>query len=446
MIFKKDALKKIQAREVREFDHTILIVDDERENLYTLSEYLSNYFEVIVAASGQEALELIRKRSEPIHLIISDQRMPKMNGVDFLAETLPLLPEAKRVILSAYADVNAVIAAIRRVQIYEFILKPYDNHKLMLTIRRALEARDLELKNAAITAELRDLNRNLELKVKERTFELEEKNRDILRAQRQLVHQEKMASLGTLTAGIAHELRNPLNFINNMSGIMVNLCHEARAELESADEEAALRKSAFDLLDDLRQNASVIQNHGDRAATIIKSMLELSRVGPGEKQLVDFNLLVEEYCVLAYLSKKGHQEDFPIRFAKNLTGDMPGLEMAPRSMSRVWVHLINNAIESLLEKIDQQGDHFQPLVRVTTENHPDKVCVIIRDNGMGITPEHQNEIFHPFFTTRPPGSGNIGMGLAICHDIIVNGHHGEIVIDTRPQEYTEIRVSLPKPS
>ena len=443
-LFKKEVLRKLLEEENKPKTHTILIVDDEHNNLDSLSKVLEEDYHVLTASDGQEALDLIRREKEHIQLIISDQRMPRLTGVEFLEQTLQIIPKVKRIILSGFADVEAVIAAINRARIYEFILKPVDVQKLILTVRRALEAFDLERKNIGMMEELRDLNRNLEGKVADRTRDLEQRNQEILRTQNHLIMQEKMASVGIMTSGIAHELKNPLNFVNNLSSIAVEICEELGQKLPGVPD-GELRGEMRELIDDLKSNAKTISKHGDKADQIVKNMMQLAGDSDGDRHPTDLNHLVDEYVSLAYMGKLGSEHPPRVAVFKNYDPTIGDVDLVPRNMCRALVNIVNNALESMTAKLEVADEGYEPALSITTRNLGHTVELRIRDNGLGMTDEQRDRVFNPFYTTKPPGTGNIGLGLSICYEVITREHDGEIRVETEENEYAEMIITLPRP-
>ena len=438
-VFNKKALTALQARQATEKKYRILLVDDEPDALATLAAMLSKDYEVATAEDGYQALELIRAGhpGNTFHLIISDQRMPGLSGVELLAKTMNVIPKAKRIILSGFADVEAVIASVNEARIYEFMLKPVEGGKLLLTVQRALEAWDLEQQNSRMVRELEAFNRTLQEKVAERTRTLRFRDEEIIRTQNQLIVQQKMASLGTLTAGIAHEIKNPLNFINSFSELNRELLDDLRDQLDT-DQRAALTE----ILDDLSFNAGAVQAHGRMADSIINNMLQLAQGNMGAKQDTDLNNLVQEYTKLSYLGKRAADAGIDITF--DLAENLPLVPIIPQALGRVWLNLANNAIEALLTKKAALGNTFHPTLQVSTQDDGDRVNVIIRDNGPGIETANQERIFDPFYTTKPTGTGNIGLGLSICYDIVVMHHLGEISVSSELDSFTSFITALPK--
>lgn len=264
-------------------------------------------------------------------------------------------------------------------------------------------------------------------------------------AQEKLVVQEKLASLGALTAGIAHEIKNPLNFVNNFAEMSVELMGELTGEL--AKQRPAIPARDFEtmqaLLDDLTINARKVNEHGKRADGIVKSMLLHSRGQAGDRQPTDINALLDEYTNLAYHGMRAQDSSFNITIQREFGADVGKVDAVPQDLSRVFLNLLNNACYATSDKAKKAGPGFAPTLLVRTLSRGDLVEVRIRDNGMGIPAEVRDKIFHPFFTTKPTGQGT-GLGLSISHDIVVQQHGGQLEVDTHPGEYTEFTVRLPR--
>ena len=280
--------------------------------------------------------------------------------------------------------------------------------------------------------------------IDKKNMALHQKNRELVATQKRLIMKEKMASLGTLTAGVAHEIRNPLNFINNFAEIMVDLAgnlHDDMLALKK-DGDTSLEHLEEDL-SDLRDNARHIKSHGETAGRIVASMMQLSQGGMGNPQEVDINELLDQY---AYLSQKRFMEhglpDF--RVEKHYEQKAVNVTVVPHDLGCVFLQVLNNAFEAMIEKKKKNDKEFFPTLTLMTREQPETVEVVIRDNGTGISKEHIPNIFTPFFTTKPTGRGNIGLGLSIGFDIVAHGHFGDMKVRSEPGEFTECIISLPK--
>ena len=280
--------------------------------------------------------------------------------------------------------------------------------------------------------------------VEARTRELTKSLEDLRTAQDRLVRTEKLASLGQLTAGIAHEIKNPLNFVNNFSAVSVELIDELRQALSGVHLEGKLRAEISDIADTLQGNLDKVVQHGKRADAIVKNMLLHSREGSGEHRLIDINALVEESLNLAYHGARAEKQGFNITLERSLDPNAGEADVFPQDITRALLNLISNGFYAATKrKAQANGGDFEPTLTTATKNLGDRVEIRIRDNGTGIPPEVKEKIFNPFFTTKPAGEGT-GLGLSISHDIIVKQHGGSIEVDTRPGEFTEIRIILPR--
>jgi signal transduction histidine kinase len=281
----------------------------------------------------------------------------------------------------------------------------------------------------------------LEERVNERTAELEKSLSDLKNTQSQLIHAEKMASLGELTAGIAHEIQNPLNFVNNFSEVSEELIDEMKEEIDRGNYDDVKAIS-----DDLRDNLSKIKFHGKRADGIVKSMLQHSRKDNGKKELTDINQVADEYLRLSYHGLRAKDKSFFADFHLDADPSLPKVEVIPQEIGRVLLNLINNAFyaasekKKLLEESGNLGD-FKPKVWVITKNESEGVTISIRDNGNGIPDDIKSKIFQPFFTTKPAGSGT-GLGLSMSYDIITKGHQGKLEVQSKSGEFTEFTIFL----
>jgi signal transduction histidine kinase len=292
---------------------------------------------------------------------------------------------------------------------------------------------------AAIAIENVRLFQSVEARTRELTKSLE----DLRTAQDRLVQTEKLASLGQLTAGIAHEIKNPLNFVNNFSAVSVELIDELRQALSGAHLDNKLRAEISEIADTLQANLDKVVQHGKRADAIVKNMLLHSRQGSAEHRPVDINALVEESLNLAYHGARAEKEGFNIALEHSFDPAAGEVDVFPQEITRVLLNLISNAFYAATKKAQADSDVYKPTLAASTKNLGDRVEIRIRDNGTGILPEVKDKLFNPFFTTKPAGEGT-GLGLSISHDIIVKQHGGSIEVDTQPGKFTEFRITLPR--
>ena len=277
-----------------------------------------------------------------------------------------------------------------------------------------------------------------------RTRELAKSLDDLRTAQDRLVQTEKLASLGQLTAGIAHEIKNPLNFVNNFSAVSVELIDELREVFGGAHLDSKLRAEIGEIADTLQSNLHKVVQHGKRADAIVKNMLLHSRQGSGERRSVEINILVEESLNLAYHGARAEKQGFTIALERSFDPAAGEVDMFPQEITRALLNMISNGFYAATKrKAEADGGHYEPTLAVMTKNLGDSVEIKIRDNGTGIPPEVRAKLFSPFFTTKPVGEGT-GLGLSISHDIIVKQHGGSIEVDTQPGEFTEFRIVLPR--
>jgi GAF domain-containing protein len=293
---------------------------------------------------------------------------------------------------------------------------------------------------AAIAIENVRLFKSVEARTRELAASLEE----LRTAQDRLVQTEKLASLGQLTAGIAHEIKNPLNFVNNFSAISVELIDELREALAGANLDSKLRAQISEIADMLQGNLDKVVQHGKRADSIVKNMLLHSRQGSQEHRPVDINTIVEESLNLAYHGARAEKQGFNITLERSFDPTAGEADVFPQEITRVLLNLISNGFYAATKRKAHANDNrYEPTLAAATKNLGDSVEIRIRDNGAGIPPEVKEKMFNPFFTTKPVGEGT-GLGLSISHDIIVKQHAGSIEVDTRPGEFTEFRIVLPR--
>jgi len=274
--------------------------------------------------------------------------------------------------------------------------------------------------------------------------ELRESLENLRTAQDRLVQTEKLASLGQLTAGIAHEIKNPLNFVNNFSSVTAELINELQEMLEDLSLKENKRAEITELTETLRGNLDKIVQHGKRADVIVKNMLLHSRQGSAEHRPVDINALVEESLNLAWHGARAETQGFNITLERSLDPAAGEADVFPQDITRVLLNLISNGFYAATRRKAQvDGGDYEPILAASTRDLGDRVEIRIRDNGTGIPPEVKEQMFNPFFTTKPAGEGT-GLGLSISHDIIVKQHGGSIEVDSEPGEFTEIKITLPR--
>ncbi|MCX6282431.1 MAG: ATP-binding protein [Bacteroidetes bacterium] len=300
--------------------------------------------------------------------------------------------------------------------------------------------------------QLEEYNRTLEQKVDERTTELKAKHQELdsafnrlKAAQAQLVQSEKMASLGQLTAGIAHEIKNPLNFINNFSELSVELVQEILAETDKLTSSLGEKEAGYikGILQDIEGNVKKIHDHGKRADSIIRGMLLHSRGKSGERMPTDINALLAEYVNLGYHGMRATDSSFNIKIEDDYDQELKQINVIPQDISRVFLNMINNAFYSTHQKKKELKDAYFPILKVSTKDLGDTVEIRIWDNGKGMPQAVLEKIFNPFYTTKPAGSGT-GLGLSISFDIIVQEHQGQIKVDSKEGEYAEFVITIPK--
>ena len=281
-------------------------------------------------------------------------------------------------------------------------------------------------------------------RVEARTRELAASLERLRNTQDRLVQTQKLASLGQLTAGIAHEIKNPLNFVNNFSGVSAELIDELQEALKDVNLNEKRRKEINELTNMLRGNLDKVVQHGKRADAIVKNMLLHSREGSGEHRPVDINALVEESLNLAYHGARAEKQGFNITLERSFDPTTGEADVFPQDITRALLNLILNGFYAATKrKAEANGGNYEPTLSAATKNLGDRLEISIRDNGIGIPPDVKEKIFNPFFTTKPAGEGT-GLGLSISHDIIVKQHGGSIEVETRPGEFTEITIILPR--
>jgi two-component system, NtrC family, sensor kinase len=286
-------------------------------------------------------------------------------------------------------------------------------------------------------------NVNLFEEVQQRTQELSQSLEDLRSAQDRLVQTEKLASLGQLTAGIAHEIKNPLNFVNNFSTLSTELIDELKQAFVDLALDPKKRAEIEDLTQTLKDNLAKIEQHGKRADSIVKNMLLHSREGAGEQRQADINAIVDESLNLAYHGARAEKPEFNITMQRKLDPTAGMVEIYPQEVTRVLLNVISNGFYAATRRAAGASNGFEPTLSAGTRNLGESVEIRIRDNGTGMPAEVKTKIFTPFFTTKPPGQGT-GLGLSMSHDIIVKQHGGKIEVETELGAFTEFIITLPR--
>jgi two-component system, NtrC family, sensor kinase len=287
-------------------------------------------------------------------------------------------------------------------------------------------------------------NELLEKQVSDRTSELQESLEELKKAQEQLIQSEKMASLGQLTAGIAHEIKNPLNFVTNFSDLTRELVMEAREEMAALGLSPDQVDRFEPILGDIEMNVSKIFEHGRRADNIVKGMLQHSRGKAGERQDTDINELIGEYLNLAYHGLRAQDPSFNVTLKTNFDPNVGMVAIVPQDFSRAILNLVNNACFAAdQKKRTSEEPGFKPTVTVSTKMLPNEIEIVVHDNGTGIPDHVKNKIFEPFFTTKPTGVGT-GLGLSLTYEIIVHQHQGSLEVNSKAGDFTEFRIIIPR--
>ncbi len=358
------------------------------------------------------------------------------NILKIIQENEFLTEEPKNALLKSLKDVD------KEMEIISFKLDRTEKVKRTTAILLEETIEELEQKRKAIEETNSALNKSLE---------------ELKAAQSQLIQSEKMASLGELTAGIAHEIQNPLNFVNNFSEVSKELLEEMKEEIDGGNLD-----DVKEIADDVIQNLEKILHHGKRADAIVKGMLQHSRISSNEKEPTDINALADEYLRLAYHGLRAKDNNFNSDFKVELDKTLPKVKVIPQDIGRVLLNLINNAFYACTEQsrssvsskacaiAEASGGmrsaaevrNYKPMVLVSTKNIENHIEVRVKDNGNGIPADIKDKIFQPFFTTKPTGEGT-GLGLSLSYDIVTKGHGGEIKVETKQGQGSEFIIVLP---
>lgn len=396
------------AEDVERSDATgprVLVVDDNAANRNVLCRRLERQgYAVEEAPNGAVALDRIA--TEPFDLVLLDILMPLMDGFEVLGRMRNdrRMRSVPVIVVSALDEIDSVVRAIE-MGAEDYLFKPFDPVLLRARIGALLERKRLV---------------------------------------NELTVQAKLASLGALTAGIAHEIKNPLNFVVNFAQIAEDTVREQIQKLDDAGSPSAeVLREVRELAEDLAGDIAKIREHGTRADGIIGSMLAHSRGQPGERRPTDLNALVRDYVNLAFHGMRAQDNTFQAAIEGDYDPSVGMVGVVPQDLSRVFLNMGSNACYAVREKSRRHIPGYQPEIRVTTRNLGDRVEVRIRDNGTGIPESARDRIFDPFFTTKSAGEGT-GLGLSISYEIVVQEHHGTVGVDSREGEFTEFIVTVPR--
>ena len=381
--------------------HKILYIDDDAENLRTFKRLFRKEYDILLAESGEEGLRILQEHA-PIPIIITDQRMPEMTGIEFLDQSIQISPESIRMILTGFTDVQALIDAINTGRVYRYITKPWDEQELYVTLKRAIESYELKRRNLQL---LEDLQRKHE--------ELEQSYRQLQEAQEQVIQAEKMASIGRLASRIAHELRNPIQ------GIKMGLELLRHEMAEAANREEFMNTFAMNMQHINQEILSV--------ETIVKDLLEYARDMRFEFSATDLNGVI----VGVLFNLKERIQDARVTVQTEY-GDIGDIQADGIRLRQVMLNLAQNSLEAM-----RSGGTLTITTASADDSH---VAVTLQDTGCGMTPEQQQRVFEPFFTTKEKG---VGLGMSIVHRII-EAHHGVIELESEVEKGTRFTVRLPR--
>jgi len=335
---------------------------------------------------------------------------------------------ARTIIVVPMLKENELIGTIA---VYRKEVRPFTDKQISVVENFTKQA-VIAIENARLLNELR-----------KRTMELSQSLDELRAAQGRLIQTEKLASLGQLTAGIAHEIKNPLNFVNNFSSVSTELIDELNEVLQTASLDDKTKEEVNELTSMLKGNLEKVVQHGKRADSIVRNMLLHSREGSGEHRPADINAILEESLNLAYHGARAEKPNFNVTLTRDFDPAAGMVDVYPQEITRVFLNLISNGFYAATKHKESAADGFEPTLSAATKNLGDKVEIRIRDNGTGIPQEVKEKMFNPFFTTKPAGEGT-GLGLSMSHDIVVKQHGGTIDVNTTPGVFTEFIITLPR--
>ena len=406
----------------------ILIVDDKPTNLKVLAATLTGAgFDIAVATNGKMALQQVAE--DPPELILLDILMPEMDGFETCRQlkVSSTTEEIPVIFMTALSDTVDKVKGLSLGAV-DYITKPFETEEVLARVNTHLQ--------------LRSLTKNLE----ERNQQLSEVLKRLQSTQEKMIAQERLATIGTLTAGIVHELRNPLNFVKNYAEGSIELINDLVTEIQAKS--PGLASEATDtmseLVSELRENASDISRHAQRAEYVIKDMLAQASSDNNQPQLTEINSLLDQAVKISYKSQRAQGLSSEIKINTNYDETNGKLMVVRSQLSRAFINLVDNACYALQMKQQspQIGEVFNPQIWIKTQNLGNSVTITIRDNGIGIPPAIQGQIFKPFFSTKPTNQGT-GLGLSLTREIIVAKHNGTLSIKSEAGAYTEFIIEIP---
>lgn len=418
----------------------ILVVDDSPINLSILSHSLKRAgFKVAVETDGQSAIEQVNYN--PPDLILLDIKMPGLDGFETCRQLKfnSITKDIPIIFMTALAESEDKVQGLSMGAV-DYITKPFQHQEVIARVRTHLQIRKLSL---ALAQQNQILKQEINKKIATEK-ELSQTLEQLKKFQQQIIAQEKLASLGSLTAGIAHELKNPLNFINNFASVSINFSQKILDKIASLTDIIPSEKlhDISILATYLQQSSYSIYEQGKQADNIIRSMLLHARGDLGKFELIDLNQLLEESLQLALKSRQNPLSVVKLTLDRDYDSSIGKVMLNPQSFSRGLINIIHNGIDELDHCQKNTDENFIPVLALSTRKSTETIEIHIKDNGSGINSHIINKIFEPFFTTKSPGQGT-GLGLSITYDIIVNQHQGQLKVESVMDEYTEFLILLP---